>query len=48
MGIALLLMVVDQIDVGRSIRLFAVSENQSPVSGHRQTPESLQVALERV
>src|SRR2546430_4901424 len=48
MGIAGLLMVVDQVNVGGSVRLFAVTENQTPVSGDGQAPESFQVAFERV
>src|SRR5450759_2449234 len=48
MGIAVLLMVVDQVNVAGSVRLFAVAENQPPVSGDGQAPESSQTALERV
>src|ERR1035437_2064242 len=48
MGIAILLMVVDQINFAGSIRLFAVAENQTPVSGDGQAPEPRHVAFERV
>ena len=41
-------MVVDQVNFARSVRLFAVAENQAPVSGDGQAPESFQAALERV
>src|ERR1035437_8907280 len=33
MGMAILLMVVDRVNVAGSVRLFAVAENQAPVSG---------------
>jgi hypothetical protein len=48
MGISASLVVVDQIDVAGGIRLFVVSENQPPVSGDSQAPESFPVALERM
>jgi hypothetical protein len=48
MGIAILLMVVDQVKFAGSIRLFAVAENQTPVSGDGQALEPRHVAFERV
>src|ERR1039458_1619170 len=48
MGMAILLMVVDQVKFAGSIRLFAVAENQTPVSGDGQAPEPRHVAFERV
>ena len=48
MGIVSLLMVVDQINIAGSVRLFVVAENQPPVSGNSQTPEPLQAAFERM
>src|ERR1035437_586519 len=48
MGMAVLLVVVDRVNVAGSVRLFAVAENQTPVSGDGQAPESFQTALERV
>src|ERR1035437_9219654 len=47
MGIAILLMVVDQVKFAGSIRLFAVAENQTPVSGDGQALEPRHVAFER-
>jgi hypothetical protein len=41
-------MVVDQVNIAGSVRLFVVAENQPPVSGDGQAPESFQVAFERV
>jgi len=41
-------MVVDQVNLAGGIRFFVVAENQSPVSGYGQTPESLQIAFERM
>src|SRR5271165_6644998 len=38
MGIAGLLMVVDQINIAGRVRLFLVAENQPPVSGNSQAP----------
>src|ERR1022692_1143453 len=48
MGIAGLLMVVDQIDIAGSVRLFVVPENQPPVSSDSQAPKSFQVAFKRM
>src|ERR1035437_4956848 len=48
MGIAGLLMVVDQVNLFGSVRLFAVAENQTPVPGDGQAPESFHAAFERV
>src|SRR5712692_10906615 len=48
MGIADLLMVVDQVDVAGGVRLFVVPENQPPVSGDGQAPDPLQAPFERV
>src|SRR5205807_2153433 len=48
MGIASLLMVVDQVDIAGGLRMFVVAENQPPVSGNSQTPQSLQVAFKRM
>src|ERR1035437_3501416 len=45
MGIRVLLMVVGQINLAGRIRLFAVAENQTPVSGDGQAPESCHVTL---
>src|SRR5271157_3828247 len=45
MGIRALLMVVDQVNLAGSIRLFAVAENQTPVPGDGQAPESRHIAL---
>src|SRR5438105_1677813 len=47
-GIASLLVVVDQINVAGGVRFCVVAENQTPVSGDSQAPESFQVAFERV
>src|ERR1017187_397409 len=41
-------MVVDQVNVASRARLFAIAENQAPVTCHSQTPESLPVSFERV
>jgi hypothetical protein len=41
-------MVIDQINIAGSIRLFVIAEDQAPVAGDSKTPESLQVASERV
>src|SRR2546427_13006795 len=41
MGIASLLMVVDQVNVAGGVGLFAVAENQTPVFGNGPHPESL-------
>src|SRR5256885_6542862 len=40
--------VIDQINVARGIRFFLVPENQPPVSGDRQAPQSLQVTFQRM
>src|SRR6202521_3869213 len=48
MGIARLLMVVDQVNIASGVRLFVVAENQPPVSGDGQAPKSFQVAFQRV
>src|SRR5271154_7200647 len=48
MGIAGLLMVIDQINIAGRVRLFFIPENQPPVSGHGQAPEPFQVAFERM
>src|SRR5271157_734982 len=48
MGIRVLLMVVDQVNLAGSIRLFVVAENQTPVPGDGQAPESRHVSFERV
>ena len=45
-GIADLLMVVDQINIAGRVRLFLVPENQPPVSGDGKAPEPFQVAFE--
>src|SRR5579863_7190143 len=45
MGIAGLLMVVDQVDIAGGFRLFVVAENQPPVSGDSQAPKSFQIAF---
>jgi hypothetical protein len=41
-------MIIDQINIAGAIRLFAIAEDQAPVAGDGETPESLQVASERV
>src|SRR5450631_3177703 len=46
MGIASLLVVVDQVNIACRVSLLVVAENQAPVSGDGQDPESFQVALE--
>src|SRR5438874_6432069 len=46
MGIAGLLMVVDQVHIAGGVRLFVVAENQPPVPGNGEAPESFQVAFE--
>src|SRR5277367_3011287 len=48
MGIASLLMVVDQFNVAGCVRLFVVAENQPPVSRNSQAPEPFQVAFQRM
>src|ERR1022692_2874118 len=48
MGIAGLLMVVDQVDIAGCASLFVVSENQPPVSRDGEAPESFPVAFERM
>src|ERR1035437_3907870 len=48
MGMQGLLVIIDQVNVAGHVRLFAVSENQAPVTGDGQAPESLHVAFERV
>src|ERR1017187_6009897 len=48
MGIRVLLMGGDQVNLAGSIRLFLVAENQTPVSGGGQAPESCHFAFERV
>ncbi len=41
-------MVVDQVNIAGGVRLFVIAENQTPVSGYGQAPESFQVAFERM
>ncbi len=41
-------MVVDQINIAGRVRLFPVPEDQPPVSGDGQAPESLEVAFQRM
>src|SRR5208282_4460446 len=48
MGIAGLLMVVDQINIAGRVRLFLVPENQPPVSGDGQAPRPFHVAFKRM
>src|ERR1039457_4717315 len=48
MGIAGLLMVVDQVNIAGSVRLFAGAENQPPVSGDSQAPKPFQAAFRRM
>jgi hypothetical protein len=48
MGMAGLLMVIDQVNIAGGIRLFGVAKNQPSVSGHSQAPQSFQVAFERM
>src|SRR5260370_39074997 len=48
MGIAGLLMVVDQVNIPGGVRLFVVAENQPPVSDDSQAPKSFQVAFKRM
>src|SRR5580704_6985184 len=48
MGIAGLLMVVDQIKIAGGVRPFLVLENQAPVSGDGHAPEPLQVTFKRM
>src|ERR1700690_2057832 len=38
MGIASLVMVIDQVNIAGGVRLFVVTENQAPVSGNTQAP----------
>src|SRR6266851_4791417 len=45
MGISNLLMVVDQVDIARDVRLFVVPEDQAPISRNGEAPESFQAAL---
>jgi hypothetical protein len=45
MGIARLLMIVDRVNIAGGVRLFVVAENQPPVSGDSQAPESVQIAF---
>src|SRR5580700_239634 len=45
MGIAGILVVVDQVNIAGGVRPFVVPENQPPVSGERETPKSFEVAL---
>src|SRR5271165_2242213 len=47
-GIANLLMVVNQVNIAGGVRLFLVPEDQTPVSGDRQAPELFQVAFKRM
>src|SRR5271165_7160515 len=47
-GIAGLLMVVDQIKILGRIRLFLIPENQPPISADGQAPERLQAAFQRM
>src|SRR5271157_6123612 len=46
MGIAGLLMVVDQVNIAGSVRLFVVAEDQPPVSSNSQAPEASPVAFQ--
>src|SRR5450755_3426892 len=48
MGIAGLLMVIDQVNIAGSVRVFVVTENQAPISGDSQAPESFQVTFQRM
>src|ERR1035437_6030618 len=48
MGITGLLMVVDQVNIADSVRLFVVAEDQPPVSSNSQAPESSSVAFQRM
>src|ERR1035441_7823216 len=48
MGIAGLLMIVDQVNIAGGVRLFVIAEGQPPVSGDRQAPRPFQVAFERM
>src|SRR5664279_2438815 len=48
MGIASLLMVVDQVNIAGDVRPFVAAENQPPVSGDGQAPEPSQVAFQRM
>jgi len=48
MGIAGLLMAVDQVDIAGSVHLFAGAENQPPVSGDSQAPKPFQAAFQRM
>jgi len=41
-------MVVDQVNIADGIRLLVVPENQAPVSGYGQAPESFHVTFETV
>src|SRR5436309_4618022 len=42
-GISDSLMVVDQVNIAGRIRLFVVAENQPPISGDGQAPQSFQI-----
>src|SRR6266852_5733194 len=48
MGIAGLLMVVDQVNIAGGVRRFVVAEYQPPVSADSQAPGSFQVAFKRM
>src|ERR1017187_8747900 len=48
MGISASSVVVDQVNIAGCIGIFVIAEDQSPVSGYGQAPESLEVTLERV
>src|SRR5579863_4803352 len=48
MGMAGLLMVVDQIDVAGDVRPFVVPENQPPVFGDSEAPKPFQGAFKRM
>ncbi len=41
-------MVIDQVDVAGGVRLFVISENQTPVSRDGQAPDPFPLAFERV
>jgi hypothetical protein len=48
MGISASSVVVDQVNIAGFMGIFVIAEDQSPVSGYGQAPESLEVTLERV
>jgi len=48
MGITGLLVVVDQVNIAGSLRLFVVTKDQPPVSSNGQAPESSSVAFQRM